>query len=466
MYGEDKFRKYLANDRKPHKTFFDRPHWTRRRFFEVCGTGLTGALLAQRARAAEVIPYAQVETINKARNVLFVLLAGAPSHVDMFDFKMTEGTTPADFNPVNINGIQWPAGLMPKLADNLGDIAIVRSMRAYALVHNLAQTWTQIGRNPTAALGDIAPNIGSIVAIEKEVERKPGQAFPTFLALNSNGAAGSGYLPSTYAPFKTTPSVNGLANTTNPDGSARLDERWNLLHQIDGPLRVNSPHGRAMQDMNAFYDAAKGMTYNPAVDQAFKFTTADAARYGTSGFGNACLVAKQVLAANQGTRFIQITFGGWDMHNDIYDRQAIGRNLYSIGSQFDQGLSGLLNDLKSAGLLNETLVVVVGEFGRTVGRLNAASGRDHFLQQFCVFAGGGVKGGRVIGATNADGSATTEYGWSRNRDVRPEDVEATVYSAMGINWTNVRFDDPYQRGFEYVPNAKDDIYGPINELWA
>jgi hypothetical protein len=78
-----------------------------------------------------------------------------------------------------------------------------------------------------------------------------------------------------------------------------------------------------------------------------------------------------------------------------------------------------------------------------------------------------VKGGRAIGSTKPDGSATEEYGWSRGRDIRDEDVEATIYSALGINWTSVRYDDPFGRGFEYVPGAsKEDAYGPIDELWA
>jgi uncharacterized protein (DUF1501 family) len=106
-----------------------------------------------------------------------------------------------------------------------------------------------------------------------------------------------------------------------------------------------------------------------------------------------------------------------------------------------------------------------GEFGRTVGPLTGAKGRDHYPQQFVVFAGAGIHGGRAIGSTDATGSATVDPGWSRARDVKPEDVEATIYSAMGIDWTTVRHDDPLGRGFYYVPNSDQDIYGPINELW-
>ena len=374
--------------------------------------------------------------------------------------------TPTNFAPETINGIgRFPTGLFPRLKDRLSDIAMVRSMRAYAAVHGLARTWVQIGRNPTSALGAIAPNIGSIAAIEKEPERLPSQVFPSFLALNSGDANGAGYLGAKYAPFKAEPVATGLRNTTSTaaGGPAVLSERFNLLHLLDDPLRVRSPLGRPAEDMDAFYTAARGMIDNPAVASAFSFSTADSQRYGNNSFGNACLVAKQVLAANQGTRYIQITLGGWDMHSDIYDPT---QGIYVQGKMLDDGLSALLADLKSSGLLNETLIVVQGEFGRTVGPLTGDAGRDHYLQQFVLFAGGGVKGGRAIGSTDAEGRFTADPGWSRNRDVRPEDVEATIYSALGIDWTKIRYDDPFGRGFEYVPYAKEDVYGPINELWG
>ncbi len=468
MNEQETFDRFVHRYPYPHKVFFDRPHWTRRQFFEILGAGVTASYLASRARAAEVAQQASVQTQNKAKYVIFVLLAGAPSHIDTFDLKMVSGVTPGNFNPATVNGILWPSGLLPKLANNIPDMAIVRSMRAWALVHSLAQRWTQIGRNPAAVLGDVAPNIGSVVALEKDSERTPSQVFPTFVALNAaNTAAGSGYFPATYAPFEVAPSTGGLPNTTNPDGAAALNERWSQLHALDDPLRVNSPLGKPLQDYDNFYQAAKGLMYNPPVTQAFSFSTADGQRYGNTSFGNACLVAKQILSANQGTRFIEISLGGWDMHQDIYGQaNANGANLYTLGKQFDDGVSALLGDLKSSGLLNQTLVVMVGEFGRTVGALSAAGGRDHYPQQSIVFAGAGVKGGRTLGSTIADGSATADPGWSRNRDVKPEDVEATIYSAMGINWTTVRHDDPLGRGFEYVPFSSQDVYGPINELWG
>ena len=461
MNEQEKFDQLFRKYPHPVQSFFTRPHVTRRRFLTLAGTGVTASWLASKLPASTVITTTPVTTINKAKNVIYILLAGAPSHTDTFDLKVLNGTTPATFAPTTVNGILWPTGLMPKLGAMTGDFAIVRSMQAWALVHSLAQTWTQIGRNPAGVLGNVSPNIGSVVAIEKNAERTPSQVFPTIHALNSAGAAGPGYFPADYAPFKVTPSNGGLKNTSNPDGETRFDTRWSFLHHIDDPLRVNSPDGQPMSDYDQFYSAAKGMMYNPVVTNAFKYSATDATRYGNTGFGNACILAKQAIAANQGTRYIEITVGGWDMHQNIY----AANQLPLLAGQLDSGLSALIGDLKASGDFADTMIVMAGEFGRTVGPLTGAKGRDHLPQQFAFFAGAGVKGGKVIGATDATGATTADPGWSRNRIIKPEDIEATIYSAMGINWTTVRYDDPLGRGFYYVPNSDQDIYGPINELW-
>jgi hypothetical protein len=475
MNEKEKFDRFVNRWPHPHKNFFSRPHYTRRRFFEIAGAGLVGSYLldnavradAQTCTSPQQIFTQKATTHGTAKNCIFILLAGAPSHTDTFDLKVVNGTTPSNFAPTTLKGTAWPVGLLPKIGSHLGDIAIVRSMQAWALVHLLAQHWTQIGRNPAAALGDIAPNIGSIVAIEKAGDRQPGQVFPTFVSLNSPTAVGSGYLAATYSPFNVTPSTAGIADTTSAFGQLRFNSLFNELHQFDDPLRVNSPLGKPVSDYDNFYTAAQQLMYNPVVNQTFGFSSADSTRYGGNTFGNACLLAKQILAANQGTRFVQITFGSWDMHQDIYGQQnPKGNNLYTMGKPLDDGVGALLDDLKSSGMLQDTLVVMVGEFGRTVGPVTAAGGRDHWLQQSILFAGGGVNGGKVLGATDALGSDTIDFGWSRQRYVHPEDVEATIYSAMGIDYTTVRCDDPFMRGFEYVPFSDQNLYGPIDELWS
>ncbi|MDE3164331.1 MAG: DUF1501 domain-containing protein [Acidobacteriota bacterium] len=452
-----------------HRSFVARPHLSRRGFFELAGAGLTCSFLAPMLRAQQAATQSNVTTINTAKNVIFILLTGAISHTDSFDLKVVNGVTPSDFQAGTANGITWPVGLLPNMSQQLPDMAIIRSMSAHALVHTLAQRWAQIGRNPAAVLGNVAPNIGSVVAREKGAA---GSVFPAFLALNSNACAGAGYFAAQYAPFKVTPSTAGLPNTTNPNdptgaSGGRFAQMYQGLHALDDPLRIDSPYGKPLDDYEAFYEQAKLMMYNPVVKSAFSFAATDSTRYGSSGFGNACLVAKQVLEANQGTRFVQISFGSWDFHQDIYGQtNPKGPNMYTLGKQLDAGYAALVGDLKSSGLLDSTLVVMVGEFGRTVGPLTAAGGRDHWPQQSAVFAGAGIKGGKVIGSTTADGSATQDPGWSRNRSVNVEDIEATIYSAMGINWTTVSYDDPFGRGFEYVPFSDQNLYGPVNELWS
>jgi hypothetical protein len=474
---KDKADEFAARYPHHHQTFFNRPHWSRREFFRVAGAGIAGSYLAQKARAEGSVQIVNqgMKTKNTAKNCIFILLTGAISAVDTFDFKVTSGVTPANFAGSNVNGVFWPTGLLPKLAGQLPNMAVVRSMSAWALVHSLAQTWSQIGRNPAAALGNIAPNIGSVVAIEKDPLRTAGQVFPTFVALNSPTGAGEGYFAATYAPFRVNESGGGtsagIPDTTNTNGQATFNSMYSRLNQYDGALRTNSPYGATMQDYNAFYLAAQGMMYNAEVQKAFAFSSPDSVRYGSSSFGNSCLVAKQILAADQGTKFIQISYGSWDMHQDIYGLQdPKGNNMYTMSPALDNGVSALLADLKAGGLLDETLVVMVGEFGRTPA-LSAAGGRDHYLIQSAVFAGAGIKGGRPLGVTSSDGSTVTDYGWNGSggsgpRYVRPEDIESTIYSAMGIDWTTIRYDDPFGRGFEYVPFASEGTYGPINELWG
>src|SRR5262245_57643261 len=297
MNGQEQHDRFLRKHPHEHRTFFNRPHWTRRGFFEMAGAGVTASFLGQRyARAAE-IKNSGMTTKNTAKNVIFVPCTGAPSHSDTFDLKMVQGVTPTSFAPDTIKGIYWPTGLMPTLANQLGDIAIVRSMRAWALVHSLAQTWSMIGRNPVAALGDIAPNIGSTVAIEKEPLRKPGQVFPAFVALNTQNGPGAGYYPATYAPFRVNQrggtASTGVPNTTNlnaASGSLFDSAMLTRLHQYDDAYRVKSPYGSELEDYNSFYSAARGMMYNAAVNQAFSISAADSQRYGATQFGNACLV--------------------------------------------------------------------------------------------------------------------------------------------------------------------------------
>ncbi|MXY67427.1 MAG: DUF1501 domain-containing protein [Acidobacteriia bacterium] len=477
MNERERFDKIVQRRQPTHHSFFERPHSTRRHFFRDTLTGVGGFFLADRLAQGETETLGSVQPQNTAKSVIFIFMRGAPSHVDTFDFKSLPGVTPSNFEPESFmdGAVTLPMTLLGNTSRVLDKIAIIRSGLAWARAHPLAQTWMQIGRNPTSPTGRIAPHIGSVVAIEKDPERRPDQAFPTFISLQARNISGAGYFPVEYGPFQTYANSGGLASASHPTGEEAFQNRWDLLQQIDSELRgENSPFGPKASGMGSLYLGAKRLMFNPSVDAAFSFTNEERVRYGSTGFGDAVLTARKIVEQDQGTRFIQIDSPGWDHHGDIYnlENNPNANNIYGRMAQFDPAFAALIEDLDSSGKLDETLILACGEFGRTPGPLsNERNGRDHYLQMFFVLAGGGVQGGKVIGATSDEGGRgpgafTTEYGWSRQRDIRPEDIEATIYSAMGIDWTTVRYDDPLDRGFYYVPVADDDAYAPVDELWA
>jgi uncharacterized protein (DUF1501 family) len=172
--------------------------------------------------------------------------------------------------------------------------------------------------------------------------------------------------------------------------------------------------------------------------------------------------------ANLGTRYIQIMLGGWDNHQNIYTQNA---GLYAPSRQLDPALANLIADLavmpaeNGRTRLDETLIVMKGEFGRSVGSLTELQGRDHYGVHFALFAGGGIRGGQVLGQTTKDGRYIEDPGWSEGRPVGVEDIAATIYSALGIDYTTVRRDDPLGRGFEYVPSTSGWAAYPIRDLF-
>ena len=447
--------------------------FSRRRFLQIAGTGIVASYFADVLspsilEARTVAP--NVALKSSAKNCIFIFLSGAPSNIDMWDLK--EGSwTPSDFAPTSYQGdlLRFPQGLLPKTAEHLDKMTFIRSGLAWAAVHPLGQVWAQIARNPTGATGSIAPHIGAVVSLESQVTRKSTDVLPGFIALNSTGIPSSGYLPATYAPFPVTPNANGLTTISHPDGATRFSDRWSFLHQLDVG-RTNGELGKVTLDANEFYTQSKALMDAPNINSVFSFSSDDRARYGSTTFGDSLIVARNLVAARRGTRFVQVTFGGWDHHSSIYAKT--GSSLYTQSASFDPAFGALMTDLRSmpgsgsgATLLDDTLVLIVSEFGRTVGVLNNQAGRDHNLRMTTVWAGGGIRGSQVIGKTDPTGANVAEFGWSQNRDVRPEDVTSTMYSLLGIDYTTVRHDDPLNRGFEYVPFAKDGTYRPVDEIF-
>jgi len=441
--------------------FWRRPQLERRLFFKHLGSAVGGYLLMP-SRPSESVARAASTPINKARNVIFVMMRGAPSHVDTFDLKQGPWL-PDTFNATSYDGMAFPQGLFPKLAEQIDRIALLRSVKPWVVVHELGQNWVELGRNPISGLSRIAPHIGSVVSLELSDRSKP---LPAFINLNASNGPSSGYLSPVHAPFYVSPNGGGLPNTRHPNAQPAFDRRFALLQNLDTEIRAASTLNPAGEEMEQFNAAARKLMYNPDVDRIFSFDAAERTRYGGTGFGNACLTARNLLRSGLGTRFVQINVGGWDNHANIYTASLNPSNANSLGRSFDAGLGTLIADLADDGLLNQTLVVAMGEFGRTVGALNITAGRDHFAQQSVLLAGAGVRGKRALGATDSLGREITDFGWKNDRAMRTEDVEATIYSALGIDWLTIRQDDPFGRGFEYVPEANAGHYEPIHELWS
>lgn len=442
--------------------FWRRPALDRRVFFKHAGSAVAGSFFLP-GRTLETIARGAESPIGKARYVIFVNMAGGPSHADTFDLKEGAWTLPA-MEPTTYGEIRWPRGLFPKLAEHLDSIATVRSIKAWALVHGLMQTWIQIGRNPLSGLSKIAPHIGSVVSRELG---DPKSTLPAFISLNTGSGPGQGYFEPRHAPFYISPGGGGLGNTASPFGAAAFDRKYGLLLELDAETRAMASIGPAVSEMEQFNLTARSLMYNSDVDRVFVFDAAERARYGNTALGNACITARNLIRSRLGARFIQITAGGWDMHSGIYTAGRLDpSNASSTGRVFDSAIGTLLGDLKADGTLGETLVICMGEFGRTVGALNNQGGRDHFLTQAALFAGAGVTGKKAIGKTDETARTIVEPGWRFDREIYAEDIEATIYSALGIDWTKVYHDDPLNRGFSLVPTNQGVDFAPIHELWS
>ena len=245
----------------------------------------------------------------------------------------------------------------------------------------------------------------------------------------------------------------------------RFEDRFALLRDLDAGIR-EAPANDVVAGYAGYYDRARQMMYNPAVDAVFKFSTDDEARYGANSLGRPLIVARNAIRNKMGVAFISITQGGWDMHVGAFDRSQ-GSNVYQLTNDLDRAVGALVDDLRASGDLDSTLIVMMGEFGRTPGVLNSRGGRDHYRNVMSVaMLGGGVKGGRAIGQSSATGSDIVDTGWSGNRAIYPDDVAATIYSAMGIDWTKGLDDTPSGRRFNYINPASFGTFSAVDEVFG
>jgi hypothetical protein len=362
----------------------------------------------------------------RAKAAIFVNLAGGPSHLDTFDPKPD---APDEYRgefgtiPTSVPGIHVSEHL-PKLAACLDRYTILRGVTHSLAAHELGSQYVNTGNRPIPSLE--FPSYGAVVSKELGGPRE----LPLNVAI-PRASTGAGYLGVRYSALATgsTPqpgqpyAVRGIALGT---GLTVTDvrRRQRLLEDLDATFHDLERDSQLMDGLDRFSEQAHTIITSPRAREAFNTaleSPAFAEPFGDSGFGQSCLLAVRLVES--GVPFVSIQSGGWDTHNDNWTNLKT-----KLLPPFDTGLSALFTGLEQKGLLDSTIVFVTGEFGRTPKINKERVGRDHYARaMFMLMAGGGVRGGQVIGATDDKGQAPV--GPARS----PDDVAASFYSALGID---------------------------------
>lgn len=371
---------------------------------------------------------------GKAKACILLWLDGGPSHLETFDLKPE---APAEvrgpFRPIqtSVVGMEFCEllGQTAKVADKL---AVIRSMTSPLGEHGLANHYLMTGYKPSPALQ--YPSIGSVVA-----KLRPADGvLPPYVAIPEARSAGAGFLGPGAEPFVTGGDpgredfkVRDLEFYPEVD-VARLERRREFLSQFDRMRSAVESSESSESSVDPLFDRAYRMLVSPQAKSAFDLKAEpDAIRemYGMRGFGQSCLLARRLV--ERGVPFVTVTNPGWDTHESLVLQMKLGYSGAKVGvgliPTFDQAFAALVSDLDQRGMLDETLVIAMGEFGRTP-KLNTRGGRDHWPRVFSVvLAGGGVPGGQVIGASDRVGESPREDA------VTPNDLARTVYTLLGIN---------------------------------
>ncbi len=437
----------------------------------------------------KVTAQAKAQPLGTARNAIFIQLTGAMSQMDCWDYKETKWT-PKDLDPQKVwSDLYLPKTLFGRVmaSKTVERLSFVRSMRARELVHFNGQYHCQTGRALNVAVGKEIPAFGSVIAAELDSQRRPSDTFPTYVSVNLRqdrvGPIGSGFFPVTYSGMDLDPGVVfdvfGGAN----DGATErdLDRRWNTLQRLaEVSPRAQAGLGDKANEYRTFYDYAYRILNDKRWPKVFDISDQDKQRYGTGIVGQNFLLARNVLKANAGTRFVYISETdnfGWDYHSSIYDKTR-PTNLYVSADRFDRAFPALLEDLAAMpghapgkSLLDETLVVASSEFGRTT-YVNNAAGRDHYDQVFTsALVGGGVKGQQIMGATDEVAGKCIDTGWSDKHQPVIDNLVATFYSVLGIDWRKKVENTPSGRGYAYfqtspIGSSETINPNPLEELFT
>jgi hypothetical protein len=410
----------------------------RRDFLSIGSAGALGltlpGFLAAQARAASKN---DISGRAKAKGVILLWLAGGPATIDMWDNKpeAPEGIR-GEFKSIKtaVEGIDI-AETFPKVASVTNKLTIVRSLYHTIPSHGPATVFVTTGNKPTAALQ--YPSLGSLSArlLKTEVGVPP---YVTFGDVRNGQAGLAGYLGTGYNPFV----IEGNANANGKDNPNRgggfsvrgltlkgtftlddLEKRDVLLRKFDTGFDAVEKSNDLVDGLDTFHQQALEILKSDKTRKALDVSAEKAATrelYGTTAFGQGALAARRLIEA--GVRFATVSLGGWDTHSQTFNAHKT-----RLAPTTDQVVAGLIKDLDDRGLLDSTIVMVAGEFGRTP-KVNKNSGRDHWARSMaCLLAGGGFKRGYVHGSTDASGMAPA------TEPVTPDDVASTIFANLGID---------------------------------
>ncbi len=356
------------------------------------------------------------ELRSRGRACILLWMQGGPSQFETFDPKPGHengGETKAIASAVP--GLQF-ADNLPHLAKTAGDLAVIRSMTTKEGNHPRATFLLHTSYVPTASVHH--PTFGSVVS--RELGRLNAE-LPSFVRIGQRfvSAGAGGLLGADYNPFSV-PSPDRLPDNVQPaTDTARYQRRLGLLDNLESA--ASGAAATEVAEHRGLYKKASQMVLSPQMAAFDLSREPEAMReaYGKTNFGAGCLLARRLVEA--GVTFVEVGLGNWDTHQDNFTRVG------ALGGELDQPFAFLINDLKSRGMLDKTLVIWMGEFGRTP-RINPRGGRDHYPRAFsAVLAGGGVRGGRLIGRTDAGGVDVED------RPVSAVDLFRTFYKSLGIN---------------------------------
>ena len=443
---------------------------TRRDFLHVGALSAVGLSLPQYARAAAE---GQVLPGHENRSCIMIFNLGGPSHLDLWDMKPE---APAEirgpFKPIRTATDAFEVSeLLPKHAAVADRFSLVRSCHhAGAAVHDAGWQMLQTGRRFTGGIH--TPHAGSVASylLGRRTDLPPFVVLPELMGRGGgnlpNGQAG-GFLGKAHDPFAL------MADPSKPDfrvpdllppdqiGMARLERRrsmWSIVEQAADEFEASEDARLLDENFQTAYRLMTSTQAREAFDLS-KEPTHVRERYGMNRFGQCCLLARRLV--ENGVRFVTVnTFLTvfdeitWDIHGSKPFTSIEGMKDI-VCPMYDQAYSALLEDLVGRGMLDDTLVTTLCEFGRTP-KVNPAGGRDHWPQCFsCSFAGGGVAGGRVVGASDTVG------GFPAERPVGPGDIVATIFESLGLNHTS-HLDGPAGRPFALTDFGTE----PIRELFA